>query len=90
MLEISDEGPGISIEDQEKIFRPFCRITRDAHLNPNSNGLGLSICKNLSNKMGGDIEVLSDGKSGSTFRFSMLLGQVMEADENMSNTERKE
>ena len=73
MLEIKDQGPGISPENQKKIFQPFCKITQNAHLNPKSNGLGLSICKSLSKKMKGDIQVLSDGKNGSTFRFTMVL-----------------
>ena len=42
-------------------------------MNPKSNGLGLSICKNLSRRMNGDIGVLSDGKNGTTFRFTMQL-----------------
>ena len=73
MLEIKDEGPGISKADQKKIFQPFCKITQNMHLNPKSNGLGLSICRSLSQKMGGNIVVFSDGKNGTTFRFMVQL-----------------
>ena len=58
-------------------------------MNPKSNGLGLSICKNLSRRMNGDIGVLSDGKNGSTFRFTMQLKQI-EQIANISSTQRQE
>lgn len=61
MFEIVDKGPGISREDQKKIFTPFCKIEKNSELNPKSNGLGLSICRSISKKLGGDIEVFSTG-----------------------------
>ena len=90
MLEIADEGPGISREDQAKIFQPFCKITQNAHLNPKSNGLGLSICRSLSQKMGGNIEVFSDGKNGSTFRFTVTLQTIPKSVGNLSQQEQHE
>ena len=78
MIEIVDQGPGISLADQARIFRPFNKVTQNKHLNPKSNGLGLSICKSLCKKMGGDIEVYSDGKNGTTFRFTVMLSAINE------------
>ena len=92
MLEIKDQGPGIKEEDQQKIFQPFNKITSNASLNPKSNGLGLSICKGLSKKMGGNIEVFSDGMNGCTFRFTVALSPVVdlrELDEMSQHEARK-
>jgi len=44
---VSDEGIGISEENQSKLFQPYFRVKNDENLkfNPSGNGLGLSICK---------------------------------------------
>lgn len=44
-ISVLDNGPGISAQDKKRLFRPFSKLKASAHLNPNGNGLGLSICK---------------------------------------------
>jgi signal transduction histidine kinase len=62
---ISDNGIGISEENQKKIFDIFSRLhTKDDH--PGS-GMGLSISKKLMERMGGTISVKSSPKNGSIF-----------------------
>lgn len=67
---VSDTGPGIGMEDRERIFKPFLR------LNPTEQtgaGLGLSITQHLVDAMGGELGLDSVPGQGCTFRFSLSL-----------------
>ena len=57
-LSVKDYGIGIPIEKQASLFVNFSKIG-DSSLNKNGVGLGLSICKNLIEKMGGTIRLES-------------------------------
>lgn len=73
---ISDTGVGIPAAQIDQIFKPFY-ITGDAISDPNAGaGLGLAICKELSNFMGGHLEVESGTKSGTRMTFSIVLDCV--------------
>lgn len=62
-LEISDEGCGISEDNQKKIFEPFFTTKTDS----GGTGLGLSISFGIIHDMGGRIKVESKLGQGSTF-----------------------
>jgi signal transduction histidine kinase len=65
---ISDNGPGISPEDQERIFRLF--QTSDSKVkNETSTGVGLFIIKMTVEEQGGKISVVSKKGQGSCFYF---------------------
>lgn len=64
---VRDEGPGISAEDQEMMFRKFQRLTARPTGGESSTGLGLAIVKAFANQMGGEIEVKSTLGEGSEF-----------------------
>lgn len=64
---IRDEGPGISEEDQKKMFRKFQLLTARPTGGEGSAGLGLSIAKVLIEKMNGTIEVNSTLGEGTEF-----------------------
>lgn len=68
---ISDTGIGLTEKQQETLFAPF--IQADASINRRfgGTGLGLTICKQLCQLMGGDIWAESDGETGSTFFFTL-------------------
>lgn len=68
-IEVKDQGSGIPLNLQEKIFEPFEQINRDGS-NVGGTGLGLSISRKLARLMGGDITVSSIADEGSTFCFS--------------------
>ncbi len=73
LFAIKDEGIGISKDDLEKIFVPFEQIkNRQGEMHVGS-GLGLTICKQLTEFMGGDISVESELAKGSTFSFRIPL-----------------
>jgi signal transduction histidine kinase len=62
---VKDEGPGISKEDQDKIFKRFVQVG-----NKNKGtGLGLAISKEFVQAQGGRIIVESEPGKGSTFSF---------------------
>jgi PAS domain S-box-containing protein len=70
---VSDTGPGISPENQEKLFTPFVQFATSRYNEglPPGTGLGLSISSRLVKKMGGDISVASTLGVGSRFTVSI-------------------
>ncbi len=64
-VEISDSGPGIPPEQQDRIFRPF--ISGDS----NGTGLGLPIARELARALGGRVEL--DSRVGQGSRFRLVL-----------------
>jgi len=65
-IRISDTGPGIPPESQEKIFEPFVRDGQGRRF-PQGMGLGLSIARELLNAHGGKLELESQLGLGSRF-----------------------
>jgi len=67
VVEIADEGAGIAAADHARIFEKFYRSESSNRLVPGGTGLGLYICRELIERMGGRISVASAPGSGSTF-----------------------
>jgi signal transduction histidine kinase len=67
-VDVSDTGPGIKPEEQERIFRPFW--SRDG----SGTGLGLTIANELAVALGGRVEVRSEVGKGSRFRLVLPVG----------------
>jgi two-component system sensor histidine kinase/response regulator len=65
---VKDNGPGISTEDEEKIFRLF-QTSNSNVKNETSTGVGLFIIKMTVEEQGGNIRVESEKNKGSTFYF---------------------
>jgi signal transduction histidine kinase len=66
-FEIQDEGPGISLEDQTKLFGKFARLSAQPTGGEHSTGLGLSIVKKLVEAMSGRVWCESELGKGATF-----------------------
>jgi len=68
VLEIEDQGPGITPEDRQKLFKRFQRLSAQPTNGESSSGLGLSIVKLLAEELSISIEVDSEPGEGATFR----------------------
>lgn len=67
VLSVSDEGPGITMEDQARVFERFYQAPRRLHKGRTGLGLGLYISRELARRHGGDIWLRSEGGRGATF-----------------------
>lgn len=72
-ISVADTGIGIPAERQTAIFEPFQGGPKPDGRIVSGAGLGLSICRHLTNLMGGTIEVQSQIGAGSTFRLTARL-----------------
>ncbi len=70
-VSVSDTGYGISEKNQEKLFKKFSRIQTDKTRDIQGTGLGLYLCKEIVEKLGGEIGVESEMGKGSTFWFTV-------------------
>lgn len=77
---VTDSGPGITEEDQKRLFQPFSQLGT-SELRPfGGTGLGLSIVKSLSEAMGGEVGVTSDPGQGARFWFRVRLPEIQGAE----------
>lgn len=68
VLEVSDDGPGISPADRARIFKPFARLDSSRNRGSGGYGLGLSIVQKIVDWHGGRIEVTDSPEGGALFR----------------------
>jgi Na+/proline symporter/nitrogen-specific signal transduction histidine kinase len=67
LLSVADNGPGISLTEQQKIFDKFHQVSSQQAGKPKGSGLGLAICKLIMDAHGGSIDVESTPGAGATF-----------------------
>ena len=65
---VSDNGPGLTPDEQARLFPPFTRLDQDR---AQGHGLGLSIVRRIVEKLGGQVGVESEVDRGSVFAFSL-------------------
>ena len=71
IIEVADQGPGISPEHRQKVFERFYRVDKARSRADGGAGLGLAIVKWSMERMGGGVELKSEVGKGSTFRLSL-------------------
>ena len=69
MIEVSDTGPGIPVDQQSRLFTPFSQT--DTGRAQSGSGLGLAISKELLSQMGGTLELQSEPGRGTTFTLAL-------------------
>ena len=70
-FEVTDNGRGMTEDEQTRLFRPFERLEQLGKIE--GHGLGLSIVHRIVEKLGGQVGVQSQVGSGSTFYFTLPL-----------------
>jgi PAS domain S-box-containing protein len=73
---VRDEGIGIPPDEQRRIFDKFYRLDPQMAGGIGGTGLGLYICNELVERMGGRIWVESGDEAGSTFQFEIPAGET--------------
>lgn len=73
---VEDTGPGISVEQQARVFRPFIQGSPLTAAEHGGTGLGLSICQQLVDLMGGQITLRSTLGEGTTVCIDLRLDRV--------------
>ncbi len=66
-IKVSDNGIGIAVDEQERIFERFYRVDYGRSRESGGTGLGLSIVRHIAQAHGGSISVWSRPRQGSTF-----------------------
>lgn len=70
---VIDSGIGIAKEDQDKLFQSFSQVDMSTSRKYGGTGLGLNICKQLVELMGGNIHVESEKGKGTSFSFHIWV-----------------
>lgn len=79
VFQIRDEGPGLSKDDMKHLFRKFTSLSAEPTGKEISNGLGLSIVKQLVDAHRGEVYAMSDGPGkGATFVVELPVAEEME------------
>jgi PAS domain S-box-containing protein len=76
---VRDTGIGIAPEDQGRLFEAFSQADVSTTRKYGGTGLGLALCKQLVERMGGEIGLESARGAGSTFRVRLPLGKQARA-----------
>ena len=87
-IDVEDTGIGVKPEDEHKLFEEFRQVDTKRNRNIQGAGLGLAICKQLSNLMGGEISFKSKYGEGSTF--SVVLKQKVEVWEPSASVKNRQ
>jgi signal transduction histidine kinase len=66
-FEVADTGPGLSAEDQQRVFEEFVQLGAERHGALRGTGLGLPLTRRLAALLGGDVSVRSTLGEGATF-----------------------
>jgi signal transduction histidine kinase len=80
VIEVSDTGEGIAVQEQERIFDRFTRVDRNRARASGGTGLGLAIVKAIVEAHAGTVAVESSPGVGSTFRISLPLFRSTDSD----------
>jgi PAS domain S-box-containing protein len=75
-ISVTDTGKGLSADQIAKLFTPFERL--DAPMTIEGTGIGLSICKQLVEFMGGSIKVSSAHDAGCVFTIRLAIAKAIE------------
>ncbi|MFM1990013.1 MAG: hypothetical protein RJA99_2970 [Pseudomonadota bacterium] len=70
-VRVVDSGPGVPAVQRRRLFQAFCQVDESASRSHGGVGLGLAICRHLTELMGGAIDVGDAPGGGAAFRFTV-------------------
>jgi len=76
IVRFKDNGPGIPLSDQPRVFERFYRVHKDRSRDAGGTGLGLSIVKHTVQAHGGSVVLESSPGAGATFTVRLPVGEV--------------
>ena len=71
IINIDDDGPGISEDQHRNVFKPFFRLDKSRNLNKAGVGLGLAIVEDIVNAHGGNIQLNKSKYNGLQVKISL-------------------
>jgi len=75
-FQIIDTGIGMTEEETGRLFKPFSQADTSTTRKYGGTGLGLCISRQLAQRLGGDVSVSSEKGKGSTFQFTIDVGNI--------------
>lgn len=78
-ISVSDHGPGISAEAQQRLFEPFQRFQVEPPRSPTGTGLGLAFVQTIAKRYGGSIELHTRPGKGCTFILTLPRTSSLDA-----------
>lgn len=87
-LSVTDQGEGLTAEDQERVFERFYRVDAARSRHTGGTGLGLSIVKHVASNHGGEVTLWSQPGQGSTFTLRLPEMEIQEEQAAASQNER--
>ncbi|MGX5718194.1 sensor histidine kinase [Arthrobacter sp. MAHUQ-56] len=82
-ISVTDQGEGLSAEDQERVFERFYRVDSARSRHTGGTGLGLSIVKHVASNHGGEVTLWSQPGQGSTFTLRLPEMEEQEGGEEV-------
>jgi signal transduction histidine kinase len=76
VFSVADQGPGMSSDQQARLFQSFERLESTANKNIQGTSLGLRVCRVLVEAHGGKIWVESQNGKGATFFFTLPVAKM--------------
>jgi len=75
-FQVTDTGIGMNSDELSRLFKPFSQADSSTTRKYGGTGLGLCIARQLAQKLGGDVSVISNKDRGSTFTFTIAIGNI--------------
>lgn len=74
IIAVADQGPGIPVDDRERVFEPFVTLDRSLTREHNGAGLGLTLVRRIVERHGGSVRVEGEVGGGSRFVVELPTG----------------